>query len=97
MVELVNAIAESSQDQAQGVDQINKAIAELENIVQNNAASAEESASAAEEMSTQADTMRDYVQGLADLVGGERKGNDLSKGKSVGNTRTPPKEIPAIG
>jgi methyl-accepting chemotaxis protein len=95
VVELVNAIADSSQEQAQGVDQINKAIAELENIVQNNAGSAEESASAAEEMNTQADTMRDYLQGLADLVGGGRKGNEMSKRKGDGSTHTPPSEIPA--
>ena len=79
LVELVNAIAESSQEQAHGVDQSNKAIAQLENIVQNNAASAEKSASAAEEMNRQADAMRDYVQGLADLVGGGSNGNGMSE------------------
>jgi methyl-accepting chemotaxis protein len=45
--ELVGEISAASNEQAQGVEQINKAITEMDKVVQNNAGSAEESASAA--------------------------------------------------
>ncbi len=75
--ELVGEIAAASQEQAQGIEQINKAVSEMDRVVQKNAASAEESASAAEEMSAQAETMKGYVSELMALVGG-RNGNGVS-------------------
>ncbi len=66
---LVGNIASASDQQAQGIDQINNAVAEMDKVVQNNAASAEECASAAEELNAQAETMKGYVQELVELVG----------------------------
>lgn len=68
--ELVEEISAASNEQAQGVDQINRAIAEMEKVVQVNAAGAEESASAAQEMNAQAERMREHVADLARIVGG---------------------------
>jgi methyl-accepting chemotaxis protein len=68
--DLAGEIAAASQEQAQGVEQINKAVSGMDKVVQQNAASAEESASAAEEMNAQATQMKEYVQGLAVLVYG---------------------------
>ena len=68
--ELVGEIAAASKEQAQGVDQINKAIAEMNKVVQKNAANAEESASAAKEMTTQAEQMREFVGELVAVAGG---------------------------
>ncbi len=70
-VDLVGEIASASQEQAHGIEQISKALVELDKVVQRNAASAEESASAAEEMNAQAENMREVVKALASLLGGE--------------------------
>lgn len=67
---LVAEIAVASQEQAQGIDQINRAIAEMDKVTQSTAASAEESASAAEEMNAQAEQMKAYVQELVTVIGG---------------------------
>jgi methyl-accepting chemotaxis protein len=48
--ELVAEIAAASNEQAQGIGQVNMAVAEMDQVVQQNAANAEESASASEEM-----------------------------------------------
>jgi len=45
VVNLVGEIAAASQEQSQGIDQINKAVAEMNSVTQQNAASAEELAS----------------------------------------------------
>jgi len=67
--ELVAEIAAASKEQAQGIEQVDKAVCEMNNISQTNAAGAEESASASEEMSSQADQMKAMVSELAALVG----------------------------
>ena len=68
--ELVAEIAAASSEQAQGVDEINKAVNEMNNVTQQTAANAEESASASEELNAQSVQMRGYVAELATLVGG---------------------------
>jgi hypothetical protein len=73
---LIDEIAAASQEQAQGVGQANKAVAEMDKVTQQNAANAEETASAAEEMGSQAERMKGFVKELTVLVGGN--GNDQS-------------------
>ncbi|HBE78575.1 MAG TPA: hypothetical protein DDW65_12490 [Firmicutes bacterium] len=68
--ELMNEIATSSAEQAQGVEQVNKAISQIESVTQQNAASAEESASASEELNAQAESMQKIVRELSELVNG---------------------------
>jgi len=46
-----------------GIDQINKAVAEMDKVTQQTAANAEESASASEEMNAQAEQMKDVAAG----------------------------------
>jgi methyl-accepting chemotaxis protein len=71
--ELVAEIAAASNEQAQGIEQVNTAVTEMDRVVQQNAANAEESASASETMNTQADRMKATVDGLLTLVAGSRK------------------------
>ncbi|NLI80796.1 MAG: hypothetical protein GX443_03810 [Deltaproteobacteria bacterium] len=66
--ELVSEIAAASREQAQGIDQINRAVSEMDKVTQSNAASAEESASAAEAMRSQAEGLLKYVGELEGLV-----------------------------
>ena len=68
--DLVAEIAAASNEQAQGINQINTAVTEMDKVTQQNAANAEESASAAEEMSAQAETMLGMVGELVAMVGG---------------------------
>ncbi len=86
MVGLIGEIASASQEQAQGVERISKALTEMEKVVQKNAASAEESASAAEEMYSQAEQMRGMVEHLIALVK-RRNGNGKENGKVGGNRK----------
>jgi methyl-accepting chemotaxis protein len=79
--EIVGEIKAASFEQAQGIEQINKAITEMEKVVQKNAANAEESASASEEMSAQAETLKAFVGQLVSLVGKRR--NDKGLGSEL--------------
>jgi methyl-accepting chemotaxis protein len=57
-------IAAASEQQDQGISQVNKAVEQLNQLTQQNAANAEESASAAEEMSSESEEMRSMVAGF---------------------------------
>jgi methyl-accepting chemotaxis protein len=67
---LVAEIATAAREQAQGIEQINTAITQMDQVTQSNSASAEESASAAEELDAQAASLKDMVGKLQQLVGG---------------------------
>jgi methyl-accepting chemotaxis protein len=80
--DLVGEIAAASQEQAQGIDQVNTAVAQMDKVTQQNAANAEESASASEELSAQAEQMKGIVRELVYLVEGAAGANDVTA-KSV--------------
>jgi len=67
---LVGEIATSSDRQTQGIDQVNTAITQIDQVTQMNAGSAEESASASEQLNAQAESMNDVVHQLVALVNG---------------------------
>jgi len=67
---LVKEIAAASEEQATGIEQINKAVAEMDKVVQTNIAGAEESASASQILNEQAGRMQIYVNKLGALIGG---------------------------
>ncbi|MDY6852538.1 MAG: methyl-accepting chemotaxis protein, partial [Thermodesulfobacteriota bacterium] len=56
--ELIGEIAAASNEQAQGIAQINQGLTRIDSVTQQNTANAEETASAAEELSSQASEMR---------------------------------------
>lgn len=66
---LVDEVNASSEEQARGIDQISKAMTQMEQVTQRTAASAEECASAAEELSSQSEAMKDMVERLTAMVG----------------------------
>ena len=78
---LVAEIATAAREQAQGIEQINAAIAQMDKVSQSNSASAEESASAAEELDAQAETLKDLVAKLSPARG--RKVRCLEPGSRV--------------
>ncbi len=67
---LIGEITSATNEQAQGVDQVNTAVAQMDKVTQSNAATAEESASAAEELSAQADALHGMVGELVGMVEG---------------------------
>ncbi len=67
--QLVSEIATASNEQSEGIGQINMAISQMDKVTQSNAASAEETASAAEELNAQSEELRTTSQELAALVG----------------------------
>lgn len=70
VAKLLHDVTRASEEQAQGVNQINTAVSEMDRLTQQNAAGAEESASSAEELSAQANTMLAMVSDLVQVVTG---------------------------
>ena len=66
---LVSEIATASSEQSQGIGQLTTAVAQMDQVTQGNAGTAEETAAAAEELSAQSHTLKDAVAGLQKLVG----------------------------
>ena len=87
--ELMAEISVASREQAQGIDQVNRAVSQMDKVTQQNAASAEQSASASEEMSAQALQMGEFVTQLAVLVGGATGGHGEgeTRGRGEGKIR----------
>lgn len=90
--ELVGEIAAASHEQAQGIEQINRAVSEMDKVIQRNAATVEETASAAEEMHAQAGRLTEFIADLAALVSRmERHGQ--GRGVPAAADSEPPLEI----
>jgi methyl-accepting chemotaxis protein len=70
--DLIAEIAAASDEQAKGIEQINTAVSQMDQVTQANAANAEESASACEELSAQAEGLRRTVQELHAIMGGSK-------------------------
>jgi methyl-accepting chemotaxis protein len=66
LIETVNA---GSREQSHGIEQIAKSLAQLDQVTQSSAASAEESASAAEELTAQSESVGAIVDRLTSMVG----------------------------
>jgi methyl-accepting chemotaxis protein len=68
--QLMNEVSVASQEQSNGVTQVTQAIGEMEKVVQQNAASAEETNASAEEMTAQAERLNEIVESLTLIVKG---------------------------
>ncbi len=91
--ELVGEIAAASKEQAQGIDQINTAVSQMDKVTQQTAANAEESASASEELNAQAESMHVSVGDLLKLVDGAGASNV----RSIGKTKSRPGQAKKTG
>jgi ABC-type transporter Mla subunit MlaD len=69
---LINEVTQASEEQSRGISQVNEAVAQMDQVTQQNAANAEESSSASEELSSQAQQMQEIVQELTLLVEGSK-------------------------
>ena len=69
VADLLGGISRASNEQTEGVDQINQAVSQMDRTTQQNAASAEESASAAEQLRAQSQALTKIVTEVSALVG----------------------------
>ncbi len=70
VTQLVGEVSAACNEQAQGIEQVNTAVAQMDKVTQSNAANSEEAASASEELSAQAKELEEMVQVLVGIVGG---------------------------
>ncbi|MDT8316490.1 MAG: methyl-accepting chemotaxis protein [bacterium] len=68
--DLISEIAAASREQAEGINQVTKAVTQMDQVTQQNSAYSEETASASEELSAQAENLKDIVTSLVEIVGG---------------------------
>jgi methyl-accepting chemotaxis protein/methyl-accepting chemotaxis protein-1 (serine sensor receptor) len=87
---LVDEVNMGSQEQARGIEQISKAVAQMDQLTQTTAASAEESASASEELSSQAQALNQIVVELGTLVGASTQEASLALGAVRRDREVPP-------
>jgi methyl-accepting chemotaxis protein/carbonic anhydrase len=91
--DLIGGISQASQEQAQGVDQVNTAVSQMDKVTQQNAAGAEESASAAEELAAQSMAVKGMVEELNALVHGQSGAHGTSTTSPGGITASPRKSL----
>ena len=78
VTELINEVSSASSEQADGIDQVTKAVGQMDQVTQANAANSEESAAASEELSAQAVELNSMVDELVGMVMGKRQVNPSS-------------------
>ena len=69
---LIEEVAEASRESTVGLSQINKALIEMDQVSQSNAAISEQTASASASLATEAERLNDQVQSLISLVAGTK-------------------------
>ncbi len=90
MAKLIDEITAASTEQAQGVEQISRAVVDVDKVVQKNASNAEESAAASHEMSEQANRMKVFVGDLESMVGKKVRKNGKAAKKPLADKSTAP-------
>ena len=93
--EIVGEITAASNEQAKGIEEINRAMTEMGTVTDRNAATAEESAASSAELAEQAKQLQNVVVGLKSILSGAgttsfaskemsgQKNNDISPSKPV--------------
>ena len=87
---LLNEVSVASNDQAQGMEQVTRAVGEMDLVTQNNAATAEETASASAELSAQSSSLNEMVAELSRIVGGVNKQKRPKHTNGNGSFADPP-------
>jgi methyl-accepting chemotaxis protein/methyl-accepting chemotaxis protein-1 (serine sensor receptor) len=67
---LVDEIHTGSRDQSRGIDQVSRAVLQMEHVTQATASNAEQSAAAANQLKSQSQTMKEIATALGAMVGG---------------------------
>ena len=87
--DLIGEIAAASKEQSDGIQQINNAISQMDQVTQSNAASAEESASASEELSAQAKGLYEAIFELQEIIAGKKTETPQKQNGGFNRNKTP--------
>ena len=86
---LLREVSAASKEQAEGIDQVNVAVAQMDQVTQSNAASSEQTAASSEQLSSQALELDELVNSLALAVGvSARTASQLDVPPRNGNGRS---------
>jgi methyl-accepting chemotaxis protein len=101
---MVGEISSASQEQAQGVSEINKSMNQLDQVTQQNSAIALSAASSAEQLSVQAEQLRQMVKDLFMVINGTASASQSSsdggpqpREQAEMNERVPSRKVVPIG
>lgn len=94
--DLLEEISVATDEQAQGVSQINKAIAQMEIVLSSNAGTADESASASKALYSQTLNMNEIIARLNTVVNGEQTSSNTFHRKQALPKFSEPKEKVAL-
>lgn len=97
VTDIVGEIAAASREQASGIEQVNRAITQMDHVTQNAASQTEELSSTAESLSAQANHLRDVVDqfNLSSEKHGKSKAAAKRPAKSAKRSSTTPPAAPA--
>ena len=87
---LIDDVNQGSQEQAKGIEQISRAIMQMEQVTQRNAASAEEGASASQQLNAQAMSLTVAVEQLHRIVSSETRRVPVVNRKAMNLSRITP-------
>ncbi|MCP4352931.1 MAG: hypothetical protein GY795_46365 [Desulfobacterales bacterium] len=91
--ELVGDISVASDEQARGIEQVNKGTVEMDKATQENAANAEELVAVSEQMNGQAERMKEFIDQLAVMSGGSMEESGMTQ-YTTDKQRTIKRQIP---
>jgi methyl-accepting chemotaxis protein len=93
---LNSEVSDGSREQAEGISQIGKAISQMENVTQGNAAHSQESASASQELSSQAHKLNLMIDELIGMVHGSSAMRAVAGSNSQPVSQQTRKTMPAL-
>lgn len=95
VAQMSHDISSASMEQSQGVQEITKAVHQLDEVTQNNAATSEESATAAEQLAHQSNSLRSVVDKLVMTIEGKVHAKSANHHNVVKlERRAAPKNVP---
>ncbi|MEW5800571.1 MAG: methyl-accepting chemotaxis protein [bacterium] len=83
VADLVSEIAAASKEQAQGIDQVNMAISQMDKVTQQTAANASQGANSADKLHQQSENLKLMVADLTRIVGGSDSARQLANGEEA--------------
>ena len=92
--ERVESVAKATAEQADGIQQVNAALGQIDAVTQTNAANAEQTASASTQLSAQARSLSARVSQLAELVGSRALGRERAAAGRTDAAAAPRLEAP---
>ena len=97
--DLIDQITVAAKEQAEGIEQVNRAVAEMDKVTQQTAATAEESASTASELNAQAEELTKASVSLLAIVEGKERGEPPPprRGQLTWTGHRPPSLPPPAG